>query len=116
MNERATQINERIFARTVETPGPLPTPCWLWTGSHSGEGRGGGYPRMSLDGGTVAPHRVIWSHFNGYIPPKKQIDHRCNNRLCLNPQHLMMVTHRKNQKLRCERRVTMVEKAIEGFF
>lgn len=76
------------------------TPCWCWQGSCSGNGRGGGYPRMNLNGQTVAVHRVVYTHFNGFIPGKKQIDHKCRNRMCVNPDHLEMVTHKQNQKRR----------------
>jgi hypothetical protein len=74
--------------------------CWLWKGGTSGDGRGGGYARMSLNGSTVAVHRVMYTHFNGYIPGKKQIDHVCRNRACVNPAHLEMVSHKENQKRR----------------
>tara|TARA_R110000744_G_scaffold110296_1_gene208126 strand:+ start:442 stop:618 length:177 start_codon:yes stop_codon:yes gene_type:complete len=53
---------------------------------------------MSLNGQTVAVHRVVYTHFFGYIPSKKQVDHTCENRRCLNPDHLEMVTNRQNQK------------------
>lgn len=74
--------------------------CFLWLGSDSGDGRGGGYPRKSLDGQTVAVHRVVATHFFGYIPSKKQIDHVCGNRLCLRDDHLEIVTQRENCKRR----------------
>ncbi len=74
--------------------------CWVWQGPCSGGGRGGGYGRMSLNGQTVAVHRVVFTHYNGYIPGKKQIDHICRNRRCCNPDHLEMVTHKQNQRRR----------------
>jgi len=80
-----------------------PSPCHLWTGPTSGNGRGGGYGRMSLDGQTVAVHLVVYTHYFGYIPGKKQIDHLCNRRLCCNPQHLELVTHLRNQRRRASR-------------
>lgn len=80
-----------------------PSPCHLWQGPTSGDGRGGGYGRMSLDGQTVAVHLVAYTHYFGYIPSKKQVDHRCYQRLCCNPQHLEMVTHLQNQKRRSKR-------------
>lgn len=80
------------------------TGCWEWQGGTSGTGRGGGYGRMSLDGQTVAVHIVMFTLFFGYIPSKKQIDHKCNNRKCCNPDHLQMLTHKQNQKLRDKRR------------
>lgn len=55
---------------------------------------------MSLDGATMAVHRVMWTNINGIIPHKKQIDHKCKNRLCVNPNHLELVTHKQNQKRR----------------
>lgn len=80
-----------------------PSPCFIWTGPTSGTGRGGGYGRMSLDGQTVATHIVAYTHFYGYIPNKKQVDHLCCNRLCWNPHHLDLVTHLQNQKRRDKR-------------
>lgn len=76
------------------------TGCEIWTGGTSGNGRGGQYPRMKLDGGTVAAHRAAWINENGMIPPKKQLDHICRNRLCVNPDHLELVTHRENMRRR----------------
>lgn len=104
---RRAAIVAKVLARveiSAEIPKGLKTPCLLWTGSDSGSGRGGGYPRMKLDGGTVAVHIVMWIIEHGPIPPRKQIDHRCSVRRCVNPDHLQMVTHKKNQKLRDERR------------
>ena len=107
MNRR-DRIMEKILRRVCYEPAPplIPGHCWVWQGADSGSGRGGGYPRMSLDGATVAVHRVVWTHYAGYIPPGKQIDHQCCNRMCVNPAHLLMVTHKTNQKLRDERRST----------
>lgn len=55
---------------------------------------------MSLDGQTVSVHRVMFTNAHGYVPGKKQIDHKCRNRMCVNPEHLEMVTHLENQKRR----------------
>lgn len=80
-----------------------PSPCHIWTGPDSGTGKGGGYGRMSLNSQTVAVHLVVYTHYFGYIPGKKQIDHLCNNRLCCNPAHLEMVSHLTNQRRRATR-------------
>ena len=82
--------------------------CWVWQGSTSGkkskkQKTGYGYGRVSYMGQTCAVHRVIWSLCFGYLPSKKQVDHQCNNRLCCNPMHLKLVTHKQNCKLRDER-------------
>lgn len=80
-----------------------PSPCHIWTGPTSGTGRGGGYGRMCLDGQTVAVHLVVFTHYHGYIPGKKQLDHLCNRRLCCNEQHLELTTHLRNQRRRAQR-------------
>lgn len=94
---RRSEIEAKIKSNVEIDP---VTGCHIWQGSHSGNGRGGGYPRMSLDGQTVAVHRVMYVNANGYVPSKKQIDHVCRNRMCVNPAHLEMVTHKENQRRR----------------
>jgi len=58
---------------------------------------------MNLDNTTVSPVRVSYVHFNGYLPPKKQVDHVCENIVCINPVHLEAVTHKENQKRKARR-------------
>lgn len=101
MNARRSQIDEKVQRRVKHRwCDALGSFCWEWTGPHSGTGRGGGYPRMSLNGQTVPVHRVMFTNVHGYVPGKKQIDHKCRNRMCVNPKHLEMVTHLENQKRR----------------
>lgn len=106
---RRDEIMARIYERVLVEDhgyvdlGDSPSPCHIWQGPDSGNGRGGGYPRMSLGGQTVAVHLVSYTHYFGYIPGKKQIDHKCNQRMCINPGHLQMVSHLKNQRLRAKR-------------
>jgi hypothetical protein len=78
-------------------------PCLEWQGPCSGapgrgraKGRGHSYPRMNLDGCTVAVHRAFWVNLNGYLPPKKQLDHLCRSRRCV--IHCEPVTHKENQR------------------
>lgn len=80
-----------------------PSPCHLWTGPTSGSGRGGNYGRMSLNGQTVATHIVVYTHYYGYVPSKKQIDHLCNQRLCCHPAHIELTSHLTNQRRRAQR-------------
>ncbi|MEL6311184.1 MAG: HNH endonuclease signature motif containing protein [Pseudomonadota bacterium] len=94
---RRSEILRRVSERIDVDP---QTGCWIWRGPTSGSGRGGGYPRMCLDGRTVPVHRVMWVTAHGYLPASKQLDHKCRNRLCVNPAHLEPVTHREN----CRRR------------
>ena len=74
------------------------TGCWNWTGPTSGGGRGGGYGRVSVNGQTCSVHKVIYTHFYGYVPGNREVDHTCNNRLCCAPTHLELVTRSRNEK------------------
>lgn len=100
---RRKKIFDKIMSKVIIN---YDTGCWEWKGGTSGTGRGGHYGRMCLDGGTVSTHICMWINFFGMIPPKKQIDHKCNNRICCNPDHLQMLTHKQNQRLRDKRRKT----------
>ena len=108
LDDRRDGIISRIYTRVeVQDLGfsldGQPSPCHIWTGPDSGDGRGGGYGRMSLNSQTVAVHLVVYTHYFGYIPGKKQVDHKCNQRACCNPAHLELVSHIKNQRLRAKR-------------
>ena len=98
--DRRRRLFEKVMARVQVAP----SGCYIWTGPDSGTGRGGGYPRMCVDGATMAVHIVMWVIRNGPIPPRKQLDHNCTTRRCVNPDHLDLVTHLKNQRLRDQRR------------
>ena len=98
MTSRRDFIREKVMQRVAVDPR---SGCWTWQGPTSGSsGRGAGYPRMNLNNTTVAVHLVMWTNEHGLIPHKKQIDHQCRNRLCVNPDHLEMVTHKQTQKRR----------------
>lgn len=110
MDDRRQSIIDRIQARTDEVHrgfylNGVAHACYEWIGPTSGEGRGGGYGRMSLDGQTVAVHLVAFTHYYGFIPGKKQVDHLCNNRLCWRKEHLELVSHLTNQRRRDQRQI-----------
>ncbi|NTG98894.1 HNH endonuclease [Agrobacterium rhizogenes] len=95
---RRDDIREKIMARVFIDP---EIGCWIWTGPTSGSsGRGKNYPRMSLNGRTVAVHIVMWTNEHGYIPGNRELDHKCRNRLCVRHDegHLELVSHSKNIK------------------
>lgn len=59
--------------------------CWLWNG---GIDDANGYGYLSLHNCKVYPHRFSYEHFNGKIPYKAVVHHKCGNRICVNPYHL----------------------------
>lgn len=76
--------------------------CWVWTGSRRGKNQEYGKFWMKGTGG-VSPHRFSYELFKGTIKPGMQIDHICENKLCVNPEHLEQVTNRENQIRRWKR-------------
>lgn len=68
--------------------------CWEWTGAPN---RGGyGVVQRGRRSGVVIAHRALWEELVGPIPDDHDLDHRCRNRRCCNPDHLEPVTRQVN--------------------
>lgn len=73
--------------------------CWEFTGGISKSG----YGAFWLNGKTVSAHKVSYLMFNGRIPNDQLIRHICDNKKCVNPEHLILGTVSDNAKDAVER-------------
>lgn len=86
-NRQQTRARERIASSVREDPD---TDCWTWVRQVSNSG----YGRIMLrdqDGTYMeSAHRTSYSIFVGPIPEHGVIRQSCGNRLCVNPENLLL--------------------------
>jgi hypothetical protein len=66
--------------------------CWVWTGSKSRQG----YGQFTVNYKNWRVHRLSYWLKNGNLPDILVLDHLCRNKLCVNPDHLELVTNKEN--------------------
>jgi hypothetical protein len=70
------------------------TECW----PYRGDTFSGRYGRFTLRQRPLLAHRHIYAITKGKIPAGLYVMHKCNNKLCCNPNHLTIGTGSQNQR------------------
>ena len=79
----------RFFSKIESVP---TTACWLWKGSINKNG----YGKFCLAGRSTLAHRASYIIFVSSIPEGLVLDHLCQIKNCVNPDHLEPITQQEN--------------------
>lgn len=77
----------RFWAQVEKTDG-----CWLWRGRRDGSG----YGQLQYKKQRIGAHRLSYELHIAEIPAGLWVLHRCDNKLCVRPDHLFLGTHLDN--------------------
>lgn len=83
---------EKNFWNKVDKAGE----CWEWTGGFSGNGYGSFKIKKLPINVSVGSHLFSYILHNGRVAEGRVVMHSCDNKKCVNPDHLSLGSHADN--------------------
>lgn len=84
------KCKKRLYKKITK----LPNGCWEYTGSLTTNG----YGNFRFNDSNTTAHKFSYIAHKGYVPEGFIVRHRCHNKRCVNPEHLVLGSQKQNIK------------------